>query len=996
MADFKSRKESSHEGRDAVRALGYQRAYRPYDMLWVCSGALCWERSEAMLINSERFGWWHCYNSEWRERPGPLGPGFRHRFENELELEGRRLRFTEFDGSQVEFTFDAEDGVQQKRHSYLLHRKSNTEFSVYSCKQRTAYFYSREEGQDSSFRLEFLLSPYRERVEFRYDAQGRVCEILAEDCETSFLLDYNEQGRLVELSKAVGSAKPRRLLSYRYDEQGQLCEYLNPYEGRTSFRLQAGLLVEERDPMDYRFVWSYDEQGRCIACVSEDGLSSFDASYHGHETRVRYGDGGEWIYRHNEDQVIVEIEDPRGGIVAFECAENGVIREERDPAGRVRMWLYDDDGEHTGRVDRFGAHLSTAQDSLNPSSGRELRPPTNLAKASYWEFLQGSEHPRRHIGRIVARVPPGLHAVLAKTIHELLEKPRAGRPLYDVAGNCVRRINGYGQVWKRSYSKRGNCIYTLCPTGTDGHYRYTSWGLETEVEGASGAIRRYQYAPGPDRAQRVGVTDEIGMQTRYVRDRCGAVCEIYRDEELEVRYEHDLAGRVVRTFDGEGQLLVRYEFDDERESERRIQCTGEIHSYERDEAGMYSRASVQGHDLRLKHDDERRVIFDMRNARGIEVLYDHQEETRVLRIFELFSIRYQEDGDTIRIRTPEGSLCVIERLTESSVLRRHGDDLQELSHFDQCGVCTGRMLWSSNEGCESIWNAHYRYSKCRQLLEIDDSEIGRASLDYDLEHRLVAMKVRGGEVMHCDYDKAGNLLANEHYQEMRVDRRSRLLQADEDRFVYDRRGNLAEHRSSRGRKAFCYNAINRLVRVDFDDSREAWQACYDGLGRLIWSQVGTARTQYYWQGSRVIARVNPQGELRVFVYAVEEAMVPIMFVDYESPNAVEESGRLFKVISDQAGMPRLILDADDEICWSVQKVCPYGEIEVEDPMQLDYELRWPGQIWHPHVEICTSRFRTYVPRLGRYLQANPSGYAGTDNMYAYSGNPLADLDVLGF
>lgn len=995
MANSKSEMETLHEGRDAVRALGYQRAYRPHDMLWVCSGALCWERCEAMLINSERFGWWHCYNSEWRERQGPLGPGFRHRFENELELEGQRLRFSEFDGSQVEFLFNVEDGVQQKRHSYLMHRLSACELSVYSCKQRTAYLYSREEGSSTSYRLDAMLSPHGERIMFRYDERGRICQIVAKSCDVSFFLVYNDQGRLVEVRKSVGATKPKRLLSYDYDEQGQLCEYLNPYEGRTSFRLQEGRLVEERDPTDYRLQWRYDEQGRCIACESEDGLSSFDVSYHGQETRVRYSDGGEWSYRYNADQVITEIEDPRGGITSFECAENGLIQEERDPVGRAREWIYDDDGEHTGRIDRFGAHLSTAQESLDPSTGRELRVPGNLAKATYGEFLKGCEHPRRFIGRVVSRVPSGLHAVLAKTIHELLEKPKSLRTQYDVAGNWTRRVNAYGQVWKRAYSKRGDLIYTLCPTATHGHYRFASWGLETEVEGASGAVRRYQYGPGPDRAQKIGVTDEIGMQTRYLRDPCGAVCEIYRDEELEVRYEHDLAGRVVQTFDGEGQLRVRYEYDDENEVERRVQCTGEIHSYERDKAGMYSRASLQGQDVRLKHDAAKRVVFDMRNARGVEVLRDPEQETRVLRIFELFSIRYEDDGDTIRIRTPEGSLCVIERLTESSVLRRHGEHLQELSHFDQCGYCTGRMLWSSEEECEPIWHAHYHYSKCRQLLKTQDSDLGNASMDYDLEHRLVAVQSQG-EKLRCAYDDAGNLLANEHYQKMQVDQRSRLLQADDESFRYDRRANLAEHRSSNGRKCFHYNGINRLVRVEFDDAREDWEGCYDGLGRLIWSQVGSSRTEYYWQDSRVIARVKPGGQLRIFVYAEEEAVVPIMFVDYDSPNAPEESGRLYKVIADPSGMPRLILDADDEICWSVKKVYPYGEVEVEDSRKLDYELRRPGQIWHPHIEICTSRFRSYAPRLGRYLQTNPAGYSRADNMYAYSENPLADLDVLGY
>jgi RHS repeat-associated protein len=58
--------------------------------------------------------------------------------------------------------------------------------------------------------------------------------------------------------------------------------------------------------------------------------------------------------------------------------------------------------------------------------------------------------------------------------------------------------------------------------------------------------------------------------------------------------------------------------------------------------------------------------------------------------------------------------------------------------------------------------------------------------------------------------------------------------------------------------------------------------------------------------------------------------------------------------------------------------------------------RWPGHYYDPETGLHYNRWRYYDPTLGRYLQSDPLGYAGSPvNLYAYAPNPPVQVDLLG-
>jgi RHS repeat-associated protein len=104
-------------------------------------------------------------------------------------------------------------------------------------------------------------------------------------------------------------------------------------------------------------------------------------------------------------------------------------------------------------------------------------------------------------------------------------------------------------------------------------------------------------------------------------------------------------------------------------------------------------------------------------------------------------------------------------------------------------------------------------------------------------------------------------------------------------------------------------------------------------------------------------------------------------------------------------MPLCVEDHEGNVVWWVNRVDPYGLLELRDPQQIDYSrpgsaielnLRWPGHYFDAETGLHYNRHRYYDPSLGRYLQPDPLGYAGSPtNLYAYCQNPTTGVDVFG-
>jgi RHS repeat-associated protein len=134
--------------------------------------------------------------------------------------------------------------------------------------------------------------------------------------------------------------------------------------------------------------------------------------------------------------------------------------------------------------------------------------------------------------------------------------------------------------------------------------------------------------------------------------------------------------------------------------------------------------------------------------------------------------------------------------------------------------------------------------------------------------------------------------------------------------------------------------------------------------------------------------------VRVYVYPDAFAMVPMLFLDYESIDADPAGGKRYYVIADQRGCVERVLDDEGAIVWKAQ-IDAHGVARIEVGHDFYQPLRFPGHWYDAELALNYNRFRYYSPEHGCYLQSDPWGIASNVNTYAYVSTPLTYVDVLG-
>jgi RHS repeat-associated protein len=277
-------------------------------------------------------------------------------------------------------------------------------------------------------------------------------------------------------------------------------------------------------------------------------------------------------------------------------------------------------------------------------------------------------------------------------------------------------------------------------------------------------------------------------------------------------------------------------------------------------------------------------------------------------------------------------------------------------------------------------------------------------------HRLQAVYRPDGVVEHYRYDAGNNLVEapglGEHLpasgpqhapgtplQPVVLDTGNRLWRANGERFHHDERDHVVARESHEGVTYYLRDAADQLRKVvrSEDTIFEAW---YDVLGRRSKVRTAAGERTFYWDTDRLAAELGPHGALRVYVYAGRDGIVPIGFVDYASADAEPASGHSYSVHADHQGSVERVYNARGKLVWRCA-YAPYGAARVEVGAGFYQPLRMPGHYWDADTQLHYNRFRYYDPALARYLESDPLGIAGGANLYAYTWNPLSEVDVRG-
>jgi len=530
-----------------------------------------------------------------------------------------------------------------------------------------------------------------------------------------------------------------------------------------------------------------------------------------------------------------------------------------------------------------------------------------------------------------------------------------------------------------------------------------------------------------------GHTDRINVTTTYVRDGFGEVIsEVSPDRGTSV-YTYNSGGDLIQSIDGRGQVVT----------------------YDRDILGRITARhaiGVPGQDVTYTYDTSFvGALAVMTDASGTtSFTYDARGNvvSRALKIGTKFagSLAFTYDaGDRVATVTyPSGRIVTYARDARGRVA---GVSLQQYAAataislasamtYDAFGPLTSVTLGNGLSIKQSfgsddrlyaraltgpvggLWSKTYAYDNDDNITGIADTlkTSSSTSLQYDALSRLTRATGQVNASAREDYRydandnrtlmerrlKSSNAAPDSTATSSLVSGSNRLDHVTDTltgtrAFTYDGHGAVASDTTTPAAGAATtlplrYDAYGRLVYAA-TTATSSFAMLYDGLDQRVQVTIdGTPRNFVYDGSGRLIGEY---GATPLNIYAEHVWLDPdASEQDGWQPLAMLGVSTTYWVMSDHRGAPVLLTDTSGAIANSYA-LAPFGQRFYTLHPTPTTSLQLPGQIGDLSTRFY-NRYRDYDPTLGRYLEADPIGLAGGENVYGYVGeNPLGRVDPLG-
>jgi RHS repeat-associated protein len=410
-------------------------------------------------------------------------------------------------------------------------------------------------------------------------------------------------------------------------------------------------------------------------------------------------------------------------------------------------------------------------------------------------------------------------------------------------------------------------------------------------------------------------------------------------------------------------------------------------------------------------------------------------------------------GHLLAIKLDDAELLSYQRdALHREIGRVQGNGLQQRQQWTANGYLHTQSLTRPGSN-DYLRKRQHHYDPAGQLTAIDDSNRGTLSYRYDPLNRLLGAHSRLGAETFA-FDPASNLLDPHEAPQANGLKRSRqmdnlLHQYLGNHYRYDPRGNLSERWLDGQHGRFTWDLYDRLV--GYEDARLKVNYGYDALGRRLYKQsaakyqdraqagplwnrkqrldlderYGCKSSIYGWDGDHLAfeSTYHPRGERTTHYLYEPGTFVPLVQASYEQQIALlpepsydgpydidqdpvwqyQPQAPAFKALDwyqcDHLGTPLELTDQHGEMVWRADyQAWGQAQVRLSEAAQrrkLDTALRFQGQYLDVETGLHYNRYRYYDPQVGRFVSADPIGYAGGLNLYQYAPNAVEWVDPLG-
>lgn len=266
-----------------------------------------------------------------------------------------------------------------------------------------------------------------------------------------------------------------------------------------------------------------------------------------------------------------------------------------------------------------------------------------------------------------------------------------------------------------------------------------------------------------------------------------------------------------------------------------------------------------------------------------------------------------------------------------------------------------------------------------------------SQFEYDLQGRLVKATTNGLTRTYS-YDANGNRLKFTSGSTSYVgtyDEQDRLVSYGNSKFEYNNNGDLLLRTdlnpATKEEKvtSYTYDVFGNLRSVKLADGRVI-EYVIDGLNRRVGKKINGKLVQgfIYLNQLQIAAEVDETGRItKTFVYGTKVNI----------PDYVNFNGKQYRIISDQVGTPKMIVDSSTGSAVEQFNYDEFGN-NLDGKVSTIIPFGFAGGIADSDTGLVRFGARDYSPVIGRWTNKDPIGFAGGQgNFYSYINNDPINL-----
>jgi RHS repeat-associated protein len=872
--------------------------------------------------------------------------------------------------------------------------------------------------------LSAIANTHGKQVSIKRDEQDNPVEIISEYGDATILC-VNSDGYLNAIANPAGAVS-----QFDYTPLGLLTQFSDPNGNLYQFEYDdLGLLRSYNEPDGSFFILerTLTDQGFKVSRITTTGRESTyltESMISGGERQINQGCGGSGAIvaitdkegketiTYPDGTILIEEKqpDPRFGDLAPLSKQTTF----KTPSGRVATVSSSRTVELSNPDDPLS--IQTLTDTVEFNGRISTTTYDAVNRKIYYKSAAGRQSVLTldEQGRTIQSEIPGLEPVRFSygDRGQLLSVQQADQTLlsyqYDNKGRLSSLCNAEGNTVRYVYDEAGRIVESILPSGKTNRFGYDANGNLTEIIVPSGAVHRLQYnavnAEDGYVPPAVSIPSNLPL-TRggYTRNsplsKGGKGGSHARNEAKNDRLDpENQGGAYANTYDSEQQLT-----SSRLPSDRTITSQYSDRGYL--EQASYPEATI---DVIYEQDSERvaklvRRPTDSRPAQELSFSYDDglvKEMTWRGVANGCYRYRYNEQFHLVGMQLDDQPEIVMERdadglLMQQGRLQIHRDEATGAPtrmtdgrmaidvDYDNLGRIVSRTHQVNGR---VIYQLQLKYDVLSRIMEKQETVAGKTQTHhytYDTDGQLIIVHRDGELVENYVYDANGNRtewqLGTEQHTAS-YDAQDRLIELDGTPYKFDVDGFLIQ----RGNMTLDYSTTGELLEVSWPD-KPAIQYAYDSMNRRV-ARTDEKGTEQYLYGNldhpfQVTAVRDRSGNLSVYEYD-----------EFGSMFAIERSGSLYYVATDQLGSPRVVAHLNGE-ALKILEYNSFGHQLTDSNIAFDLPINFAAGLREIDAKFVRFGFRDYETIVGKWTAKDPIGFGGGDaNLYRYVNNSVVDLN----